>query len=171
MDPTVRFSIFCNQAKLQSHKEVGDIFSYDDDSGFVGLKMIAEIIVRLKSLGIASFLIHPDGILNMLILPSGSFRYGFHVDEKLDKFLEKDMYTLIVQHENNIKSGNYVMIRINEEGSRASIHTVYENKKDPVYLISLDLETHDNSDEIIRKLYRLVIGELQTLDSMFMPLT
>ena len=162
MQPGMRLFLLLDQARLQMHRPVGEIFDYEN--GFIGLKMLAEIIVRLIPQGMASLLLPPDGVHNILTLPSGNYKYGFQLDNKLEKINDDKHYLLALQYENKLHLQNYIIIKVDEEGSGIYMYLVSRDMKIAQYVTYFDENTHDNKIAMLSAIFRVTLAELNELN-------
>lgn len=149
------------QARLDIDKAPGTIFEYKDDHN--GLKILAEIIARARRHGIASLVIPVNSVANVFILPSTKFRHSFRIDKKLDKLYLDGHIFLACQYESSLDSGNFMLMRIDEEGKLADIFTVYKNLADPVKLTSIEFDYDDGAGEELLRILRLAVSELEII--------
>jgi len=156
-----RLFLFYEQAELQKHRPIGDIFNYESD--FVGPKMLAEFVVRMKEYTVASLLFPPNGVDSILTLPSGKYRSGFHLDHKIEGLFEKKHFILVMQREAFIETGNYVVLKISEEGDRVYMYYVLETHTTPVLFTNLELDLLETHSVIVEKMFQIVLGEMETV--------
>lgn len=162
MHAAARLFLLLDQARLQMHRPIGEIFDYEN--GFIGLKMLAEIIVRLKPQGMASLLIPPDGVYNILTLPSGEYKYGFQLDNKLDKINDTKHYLLVLQYERFLHLQNYLIVKVDEEGTGLYIYLVNREKKVAEYITYFDENSHDSKIAMVSAIFRITLAELNELN-------
>lgn len=157
-----RLFIMFDQVSLQMHRPVGEVFDYCH--GFNGLKMMAEVIQRSKTLGVASFLIPPDGMHSIQIMPSGECAGSFAIDDKIRSIKTADNYLLLMQYENYLWSGNYLMLTVDEEGTSACLYLNYQRQEQLTFLTQLDLTYIENEHQLIERVYKIILGEIHQMN-------
>lgn len=158
-----RLFLFYEQAELQKHRDIGDIFDFEGD--FVGLKMIAELIVRMKTHKVASMLFPPDMSESILTLPSGTYQSGFKLDHKIEGLFQKKHFIVVMQREAHIASGNYILIKCSEDGDNVYMYRVMNVNSQPVLVTNLDLETLETHSMVVRKMFDITFGEMEIVIS------
>lgn len=161
MNIIARLFLFYEQVQLQQHREIGEIFDYEGD--YTGPKMLAELIVRMKAFKVASMLFPPNGVDNILTLPSGKYRSGFRLDYKITDLFEKKYFIVVMQREAYIESGNYVLIKISEDGNSVFMYRVLDINSHPVMITNMDLECLETHSMIMRKMYDIALGEMEVI--------
>lgn len=149
------------QARLEVDKAPGAVFDYSEDCN--GLKIIAEIIARINCHGIASIVIPVNSTANVFILPTVRYRHGFKIGTKLDKLYLDGHFFLACQYENNLDSGNFMLMRVDEDGTKADIYTVYNNIAEPIILTQIDFDYSDGAGEVLLRILRLMVSELEII--------
>jgi hypothetical protein len=161
MNIIARLFLFYEQVQLQQHREIGGIFDYEGD--FLGPKMIAELIVRFKAFKVASMLFPPNGVDNILTLPSGKYRTGFRLDHKITDLFEKKHFIVVMQREAYIESGNYILIKVSEDGTNVYMYRVMDINSQPVLITNLELECLETHAMVVKKMYDIALGEMESI--------
>lgn len=162
MNVISRLFIMFDQVWLQMHRPVGQIFDYCN--GFNGLKMIAEAVQRGRPLGIASFIIPPDGHHSIQVTPSGRCHSSFLIDDKVQRVKNPKNYLVLMQFENFLWTGNSLMAEIDEEGTEARLYLNYRDRHLPMFLTELDMSYIESEHQLMERVFKLAIGELKEMN-------
>lgn len=163
MHVIARLYTYYGQVQDQFDKDPGSIFNYYEDEEYNGLKIIAEIMVRTRRDGFATLFIPTDSVSNVIILPTTKLRYCFQIENKLDKLYKEDNYILCIQREADLQTGNFLLMTLDECGTRAVIYTVLKNRPEATKLTKIDFDYGDGIGTELSRMYRLCISELDEM--------
>jgi hypothetical protein len=143
-------------------KEIGTVFGYvlEEERG---LMVCAELMVRMRAEHIASMFIPTSSVGNLCIFPSTKYRYGFSIENKLESIYEENHFLLCLQFEDKLDTGNFLVLRINEDASEVNVFSIYKNRSTPFHVTDTLLEYDPFISEQIKRLWALSVSELRIM--------
>lgn len=140
-------------------KDPGTIFNYvlEEERG---LMVFAEAIARTRKHGIVSFFIPTSSVAGIYITPGTRLNYGFKIEKKLEKIYKEGHYLLCMQLEDELDSGNFIVLKTDEECKSISIYNVSTNKGTPLPVTTLMMDFEDGVGEELARLYKVCTSEI-----------
>ncbi len=160
--------VYYETVRANISKPAGSVFEYPrgEDNG---LKLFAELMARIRRKGMASFFVACSSVVSVNIMPTTRFHHGFAVGNKLNRLYEEGYYLLCIQMENELESGNFVILRTNELGEEISIYSVYSHKPEPYQITTLLFDYSMGIDDDLIRLSKICIDEIAMMISNVKP--
>ncbi len=158
MDPLLNLAK--NDSKTATNP-LGDAFKFKDDH--IDEDFISDLLVKFKMAMLATLFTINDNANFLMCLPRKNFNHGFKLGDRIDEIAkEENTAILVVQYEDRMSTGDYVVVKTKLDGSLVTVHNIYRDNKRLCFLTALDRDIIDNDEEMLQILYNIVTGELET---------
>ena len=161
MDPLLNLSKIGVDVRSTSENTFLSRFKYQEDH--IDQDFISDLLVRFKDKQFATLFTINGNDNFLMCVPNKNYNHGFKLGDRIDDIgKEKDTAILVVQYVDRLSTGDYVVVKTMLDGSLMLVYNIYGDDARLHLLTALDRDIVDDDEEMLKILYDIVTGELET---------
>lgn len=154
--------------RLNIEKPPGTILDYCSRED-IGLKLIAEIMIRARRHGLCSLFIPCSSTFSFFLSCNTRHKRSFTIGNKLDCLVEEGCLLLCMQTEFDLDKNNFLVLKIDELGTTIGLYVVYEHKRQPYAITNIVLDYRMGIEDDMMRLSTVIVGELSSMQKRTAP--
>jgi len=154
--------------RLNINNPPGAILDYTNGDE-VGLKLIAEFMVRARRNGLCSLFVPCNSTSSLFSSCNTRHKRAFNIENKLDSLVEDGCLLLCIQTEYDLDKNNFLVLKVDEFGTNIGLYVVYEHMRKPYAITNIALDYKMGIEDDLKRLSTVIMGELLSMQTRSTP--